>query len=536
MIYSGRYTGYQFYPDRQFNEAVDARTPPYTQRQYQCPHSSRTYQFASEDTPARQHYDAAVTTCCDEPVRPFSVHPQYEELDRPLRARDCSDPAARGLCNTFFFSASSPVFPALTAPMISGIQVGCLQRCGDDGFGSLQWEESWRGESGTFVLRARTTELSIVDYHGESDPSFYNRCGGTDYRGETVCGGQGELRWAFRAEYGGAYPCDCCNNSGQGITPVPNISWTQPAPTWKNESLVGTVRVSETCSGAKLSATWKGSSSNIVWNPSPAYHFVTNVSRYTEGYLLQIGDSSRPVCCGGTLGFSYDNGCGWSKSASGYTPTKIQTTVMTPADGTVLNNGISYRFQLDDACSYTSAAGFEDAGSYCMQPISWDAGRSDGVFWSNYVPQTAGGEECPKCCGRGILRVQGNNGCGGTIEHEYRIKLRDAPSVGGYVGWDWTVVYESGSYVTKKTEIGCDGSYGSFSYEQWCTSEQQCIDWLAGRDATGLCGESLCCVELDQGVDPRRRIVYTLSEGCCSWLGDGWNPTYLAGAPDSCCP
>jgi len=534
--FNGKYTGYQFYPDRQFNEAVDARTPAYTQRQYQCPHSSRTYQFAAEDTPARQHYDAAVTTCCNEPVRPFSVHPQYEELDRPMRAKDCRDPLVGAACNTFFISSPPPpVLPALTAPQISGIQVGCLQRCGDDGFGSLQWEQSWKAEYGTFVMRARTTERSVVDYHGTNDPDFHNRCGGTTVKRENVCGGREAVRWTIKAEYGGSYPCDCCNTNGQGITPNPNISYSLPAPTWKNNATVGNVTVNETCSGAGLSATWAGSSGSIVWDPSPSYHYNANISRYTQGYLHFIGDSSDPVCCGGTLAFSFNNGCGWSKTSSGTIAPKLQNSVLTPVSGTEVFHNQASVFKIDDACSYAGAANLWLSSSECLNSF-WAGGlnRVDGVFTRTAQPVITSGE-CSRCCGRASASVGGNNGCGGQVSGSYPVRSKQESGSTEQVGRVWRCNGQNLEYAPMR----CNGSVDTFVHYQWYPSEQECQDGMASLGRVPLCYEVElgCCADVSPGSSGYGRIGYAItSDLCCSWIGNIEQVNYLEGGAASCCP
>jgi hypothetical protein len=537
MTYSGRYTGYQYYPDRQFNEAVDARTPPYTQRQYQCPHSSRTLQFAAQDTPARQHYDAAVTTCCDEPVRPFGVHPQYEELDRPMRAKDCGDPAARMLCNTFFLSSpGAPIFPARTAPQIAGIQVGCLQQCGDDQFGSLQWNETWRGTYGTFVMRSRTEDRSVVDFHGEADQEFYNRCGGTEYRNESVCGGQGSIHWAIKAEYGGAYPCDCCNDSGQGITPNPIISWAHPSPTWENSVSIGNVSVNATCGGAKLAATWKGSGSSIVWSPPPSYYYVGNSSRYTWGTLIQVGDANSPICCGGTIGFAFDNGCGWSKSDSLFLSTKIVSSALTPAEGTDLSNNVDTLFKIDDACAHAYAANISGSNAECIQNIyAGGLVRNDGYATKNLRPLTQAGS-CSRCCGRGKIRVTANNGCGYTISQDYPIHTKTPPSFSGVVGRCWSCQYSGWDWVRGQEDIACNGGLSGYIDRGHYLTEEACLQAIDDLDQSELCGAA-CCVEIPTGTGDCHRVVYTTSnDACCNWLGDAENPVYHSGNAASCCP
>jgi hypothetical protein len=538
MSFAGRYTGYQYFPDRQFNEATNARAPAYTQPEYQCPHSSRTYQFAFEDTPARQHYDAAVTTCCDSPVRPFDVHPQYEEQDAPMRAQDCARPDRPGACNTFFLkqTGSQGPFKAKNSFTITGNQVGCLAQC-QDSFGELASKNSVPGQHGTFSVRGRTQAVAVVDFHGRADLEFFNRCGGTDYRHESVCEDRGRVSWAVRADFGTSYPCDCCNESGGNPfgKPYAKVSWAVPPATWQNEADVGNVRVSETCSGAKLSASFAGSGA-VRWSSGPGYHYSGNQARYTEGHL-HVGNAGTPACCGGYIGLGWDNGCGDSSSGGASMSGRIQSSALTPVSGTEFVENQSVDFKIDDACSYANDARFWHDGSSCVEENYFGLARYDGYLIGHYTAQTENSSVCRRCCGRGVLRIAGNNGCWDLPTNTYHVRYRQPPTAGAKVGWDWEVVNATGSWETRKTELGCDGSHGAYTTVHWCsTGEQECIDYLAGLTADTLCGSGNCCVETFR--DSHRRVVYNNEEAdtCCNWVGGGDSPTYLRGNEGICCP
>ena len=188
---SGRYTAYHLYQDLSFPEASRAGAGPYTLPEYQCFHSQRGYLFQFDAMAQRNHFDAASTTCCDQPVDNFLNKPQFYPASRPMNPGDCAPRASAKGCRILEVSVENSYTPvcASSGAGVSRIRVLCPAHCPDlyvirDG-GTLS------GAYGTFTsLGMEPGDVMVLDYL--PDPAlaagWYNGCSGVRTITEEFCG------------------------------------------------------------------------------------------------------------------------------------------------------------------------------------------------------------------------------------------------------------------------------------------------------------------------------------------------------------
>ncbi len=557
---SGRYTAYHIYQGLQFPEAEKAGTRPYKLPEYQCVHSQRGYHFQFDNMVERTHFDAANTTCCNEPVLNFANKPQYSESSKPMNAQDCGARVSAVGCNVLDVKVESTTNMCADAgAKIQRIRIGCAQLCpelaANAGGGTI------KGQFGTFkVLGTEPGGVMVLDYVPDSDKisGWYDYCSGASAITEEFCGGH-SISYYLQAglDYPGECGCDCCGENG-GILP-PNMSLTVPSAIgadWSNTiQNISQISGWESCSGGTIDGTFSGAvgSQSVQWNGAAQYRS-NGSTRYVTRDPVSIGSAGSSACCGGTIHWSGADGCGGGNSTTTAVSQKIGSSQIyvspAPRDGdTLLTGGSAYWVSGWEACSYAGAAALNVTPT-CLSNSIGSLQASDG----NLARQLgslllSGTQECSGCCGSGSISVSFNNGCGQNDEASYYV--RHDYSDTGLAGYMFRCVPNGPSwYKVVRTLVNCDGSTGGDDTPYLITepSLSGCISAISGTGGEAISGNmgcsgtlpggAQCCWYSDNGEDGLdfRSKVFAVSGSRCCAIDEESGAWVSSGTGIQCCP
>ncbi len=555
---SGRYTAYHIYQNLSFPEAQKAGTWPYRLAEYQCPHSQRGALFQFDNMIERIHFDAANTSCCNQPVLNFANKPQYADAAKPMNPSDCSSMAASVGCTILeVFVESARAFCAQGSPKIRRIRIQCPSLCPD--LAAIKSGGKLQGTYGQFkVIGMEAGEVMVLDYVPDPDvvDGWYNSCSGVGSKTEEFCGGY-TVSYTLKADlnYPDGCGCDCCGVSG--AFPAPVMYVTAPSiinANWANAVAVpNIISGNQACSGGNLTGTFSGTgSSPVQWEGAAQYHS-DGATRFVTRNPDYAGSAANPACCGGTIFWSGTDGCGGGDSNTTVVVKRIGSSAITPPSGTTLYENSGYTFSGGEACSYASSANLA-LSTTCVRDDMYDLQRFDG-----YVTRSLSGwlrfsgvHACSGCCGSGSLTLTFNNGCNEQITAKYQAR-RDLSDndVAGYA-FKCEQAYSGSNYyyLAKKANLYCNGSaptgfrhvagssYGNIA---------ACLDDISGataaiiRGTEGCSGNSSgtqCCWYSDNGqsgLDFQSRIYWVSGARCCS-INTSNGAWAISGAGNECCP
>jgi hypothetical protein len=555
---SGRYTAYHIYQDLSFPEAQKAATRPYKLPEYQCAHSQRGYLFQFDNMVERTHFDAANTTCCDQPVLNFANKPQYAEASRPMNPQDCGARVKAAGCTVLeVYVEDAQAMCAQSSARIRRIKIKCPGECPD--LRRIQGGGKLDGRYGTFrSLGMEAGDVLILDYTPDPDmiSGWFDNCSGTGTLTEEFCGGY-TISYSLRAglENPNGCGCDCCGVHGSFSSPVMTVS--APAAIsadWYNTvSIPGSVTGNQSCSGGSLQGTFAGrGSSSVRWDSATQYNS-DGSSRYVSRDPGYVGASSNPACCGGTIRWSGTDGCGGGDSAVTTITRKIGSSRIYPAAGSTLHENGYGSFSGWQACAYAAAANMTVSRSCLSNSVS-QAQRSNGKISAGLMGpiRFSATHACSGCCGNGHVHVTFRNGCGGSYAADYNV--RRSISNGNKIGYLYKCIryYSFGwRYKPVRAPLYCDGRSGAFDsgvFGGYHSTLQGCLGQISGRSAMGisgaggcrgdLTGSTACCWYSDNGGGGygfRSRIHAVSGATCCNietqngaWVNSG------TGA--RCCP
>lgn len=555
---SGRYTAYHVYQDLSFSEAEKAGTQPYRMSAYQCPHSQRGYLFQFANMTERTHFDAAVTTCCDQPVMNFANKPQYAEAAKPMNPVKCSERVETGGCELVEVEAEGrSSFCADESDIIRRVRVRCPSQCPD--LAGVGEGGTLEGAYGTFrMIGVEAGEEMVLDY--APDPSvlsaWYNGCSGVGTIREYFCGGHTlAVRLKADIDYPDGCGCDCCGE--HGVNPPPVMTISAPASLSADWSeIVGinqTISGDEACSGGALTGTFHasgGGAAGVDWS-GPTQYQTAGGGRYVTRDAVSVGSPSAAGCCGGHIEWSGSDGCGGGAVASTTVHSPVTDIEIIPSSGTVLYESGAGSFSGLGACAASSSASMSVSGD-CLV----DSGSGIIEFDSFIRALLSGsltfdsGDQCGSCCGSGSVYVSFNNGCGVELEAAYDV--RRPYGVDPLVGYLFRCEdYNQSYFKVARADLSCDGTIGAFTQpsSNYYSTLEDCTANISGtsaRDISGspgcggsLPGSSLCCFYSDNGLSGyefRSRVYAVSGLTCCAidlGVSGGW---VNSGSGALCCP
>jgi len=561
---SGRYTAYHIYQGISFPEAQKAATRPYKLPEYQCRHSQRGYLFQFDNMVERSHFDAANTSCCNEPVRNFENKPQYVESFKPMKPKDCKSSVQVAGCTILEVSVeSSSAFCADAGARVRRIKILCPTMCSE--FDGLQGGGSFRGQYGTFrSLGMEAGDIMIMDYTPDPEliSGWYDNCSGSRTLIEEFCGGY-SISFSLNAglNYPGGCGCDCCGENGSFQPPFMTLSHPVLSNDWSNTiNVAGYTVHGEGCSGGQITGNFSGTAGtgSMPWTGSTAYSG-SQSSRIVKRTLTgAIGSPSNSMCCGAFVQWSGTDGCGDGDEASQFIASRITGSSITPPSGTTLYENSGYIFSGSEACSYASAAGMTFSRS-CLANSGGTLNRYNG-YMTLFLggPLTfSGTHHCSGCCGQGYVSISFTNGCGGSYSASYQVtrKLatgassdvvgrvykcerfyRDMPPTGYF-------------YRVARADLYCDGEHGGFSHPfgDYYYSLDDCLSGISGSDAVNLsgaggCGNmsggTSCCWYSDNGIEGSgfESAIAVVSGNKCCHLPISNGNWIFSGTGNLCCP
>lgn len=555
---SGRYTAYHIYQNLQFPEAQKAGTWPYKAPEYQCAHSQRGALFQFDNMVERTHFDAANTTCCDQPVLNFFNKPQYSEASKPMNPSDCAARVKAPGCSVLdVVMESDHTICADNGEKLTKIRIGCASLCPE--FAAVAGGGSIEGDFGQFkVIGSEPGNVMVVEYTPDPDlvRGWNEGCSGVSAITEHFCGGH-QLSYLLQAglDYPDGCGCDCCGTGSGTLPPVMYVSapGSLQAP-WSNEINLGfQVSGDESCSGGSLNGVFYGSggSTPVSWNGSEQYHGALGI-RYITRDPYQAGSSSNPACCGGYIRWSGQDACGSGHSRNTSINTQlgssqIYSSLLT-VSGNVVKVGYSFSVSGWQACSYSDSANL-DVTPNCLANSPTGAVRTDSKI-SRYVGLLtfANNHSCSGCCGKGSVSVSFTNGCGGSDSKSYLVR-RDY-SDNGVIGYKYRCALSGSYYKVVRNDITCRGFSGMNTYPigGYFYNIGDCIDSISGASAINIsgaagCNGSLtgslyCCYYSDNGLNGTSFVsrIYSVSGSRCCEMETTGGSWVNSGASRPCCP
>ncbi len=563
MKNDGRYTAYHVYQGLSFTEANRASTVPYRSSGMKCAHSQRGYLFQFDSMPERNHFDAANTSCCDEPVLNFANKPQYASAAKPMKSRDCRRTVKVQGCE--ILEASIPEMSAICASDQAAptrVKIRCPKLCVD--LAGLAAGESFSGRFGKFrCVGMEAGDVMILDYEPDRDmlDRIYASCAGPTGMVETFCDGY-TLEFSVSAglDYPSGCGCDCCGV--RGIFPAPDMSILAPdiiSAGWANSiGFAEPVNADPACKGADITATFNGvyGSSPVIWE-SGAQYVSDGVTRYITRKPSGAGSSANPTCCGGFMEWTASDGCGATKTKTTIVSPRVSGYSFSPEPDSTLMDGLIYEFRADGACSYSDTAGL-NLSAVCLDNTQGNVIRSDGLMKTGFTrPLKLGpGDECSACCGAGSVRLNFANGCGLTAQASYSVRK------GLSYGASWLVIgrqFRVGRYYlvepfaqyiydVQVASVYCDGKRSAFSRAYWgaYSTVSQCeaeingplANYTSSQSAVhGLADADTCLFYTDNGLTGLNLVsgLFSMRDRCCQKSWD--NITWIRRSDSSlCCP
>ncbi|MGC8604234.1 MAG: hypothetical protein ACP5VS_11160, partial [Desulfomonilaceae bacterium] len=426
---AGKYTAYHVYQDLSFTEANRAATQPYTLPEYHCAHSQRGYLFQFDSMAQRNHFDAATTTCCDEPVLNFQNKPQFAARSNPMRPRDCTPKAQVTGCQALEVSIEdSGAMCASQSARIRRIRIKCPSVCAE--FAQIRNGGVIKSRFGTFrSLGMEAEEILILDY--TPDPKIvdnvFKTCSGVTTFTEEFCDGH-SLTFEVRGglDFPGDCGCDCCGDLG--AFPPPNMNLFAPdvmdgGP--QNELTPNiTITGDPACKGGEINGIFHGifGSTELSW-PGGVIYNSNGSDRRISRDQPSVGDAANPACCGGEIEWVATDGCGVIKRQTTMINAHVHDISVTPADGAILYENDGYSFVGFGACSYSNAADL-NIETACLENGQTALYRIDSALVRN-IDSTLRFENshaCSGCCGNGAVNLSFANGCGSFMTASYPVR------------------------------------------------------------------------------------------------------------------
>jgi hypothetical protein len=515
-----------------------------------------------EDFGAKQHFDAANTTCCNQPVTPFYNKPQYAEQGAPMQATRCTKDEEVSTCNQFELTAlSGTSVCAGSVHDIYDIRAFCPKICDD--LREL-------GEGTSFTTAHGTVTLSVIERADEWQLSFtpnaptaqdhYDRCLGTRTYVEDICDGF-ELEWTLNAGLdspNGCY-CDCCGTNGKYSPPSGAISWATPSPTWNAAVSPGAITVIA-CRGGTLSGganTYFGGYQSLSWLTGPSYGS-SGSDRYVTGTPNPVGDANHPACCGASITVTGTTGCGGYQTATRVVSRMPGSTYWDPSASTLYAGDVTT----------IRAVGSCNTSAYRELIVEGDAGISTSG-WGAVSYATVGemrrglgplaftnSFEYKGCCGYGQIGAAYNDGCGYTGTKYWDVR-NPSSSPSTTIGRVFRAQQVGLNYRVYATPLRCDGQEGGSWTEFSATNYASVADCNSAFDSasdsviTGACASSTycpsaatCCAYVNNGQSGAafRAAIFCVNNSgwsttpiCCTvpyWGGAAW----VYNTSGTCCP
>ena len=562
---AGRYTAYHVYQDLSFTEADRAAAPPFTLPEYHCAHSQRGYLFQFDNMAQRNHFDAATTTCCDEPVLNFQNKPQFASRSAPMKPRDCAPKVGVGGCQQVEVSIEDNVgMCASQSARVRRIKIKCPSACLE--FSEILGGGIFKGQFGTFrALGMEADELLILDYNPDPQviEDIYKRCSGIKTFTEQFCNARS---LSFEVRGGLDFPGDCgCDCSGDlGIFPAPEMRLAAPGSIDggpENQASPGvTIMGDPACRGAGINGVFHGifGETSVSW-AEPTIYSSDGSSRKVSRNQPVVGASDNPACCGGFVEWTASDGCGGSRTETTSVNAHVADMSIAPLDGTTLYEGDGHTFTGMGACSYSDSAGL-DIETVCLANGVSELYRFDSMLVRNIDSTLAfeASHACSGCCGGGMIYLSFNNGCGSVMTAAYPVRRALAPTASqetigrafrcerffrdlAPIGYFFRVAV---------ADLRCDGSFGVFTnpLPGYYESVEECLARITGPAAPEITGPAGAMAVMDAatclfysdngeaaGLEFMSRIVSVKGERCC--VIDTTNGSWINGGPgNGCCP
>ncbi len=549
---SGRYTAYHIYQGLSFPEAQKAATWPYKLPEYQCPHSQRGYLFQFDNMVERNHFDAANTTCCDQPVMNFANKPQFSERSTPMTPQNCGARASVTQCPNLDLYVSDPELTMCGSgtTKTSQVRIKCPALCPE--LAATAGTGTIHGTYGEFAKKGRDQgDILLLEYtpYHEIVHGYYERCSGSGFFKESFCGGH-TVSYSVQAGLNnpGGCGCDCCGVNGKFSPPVMHV--TAPASVTGSS---GTVTVSSTisgsgaCSGGQISGTYSGygGSAAVTWGNTTQYHS-DGTTRFITRYPAYVNSALGSTCCGGTVNWTGYDGCGGSGQAQTTVQRAVPGSTLTPASGYQYLEGTSVTVYGSGACPEMPQADL-DLTTSCLTNNQFALQSGTG-----YVRRSLSGtlrftatHACSGCCGKGEIWVDFNNGCSGQYQAHYAVR-RNTGGGSGYTmkcvrvlisgQWRWKI------YTATYSCTGSEGTWqsGAVPFND-LTSCIQALDSPTDMDVSGQCYQFVpaggCCWYWNNGLTDSgfQAYVFQASGTQCCQIGTtngGWS---ISGQ-SNCCP
>lgn len=505
----------------------------------------------------RTHFDAANTSCCNEPVLNFANKPQYAEASKPMKPSDCAAKVEATGCAVLEVHVDEDSGRcANSAGRMRGVKIQCPDLCRDmvqfKGGGKLQ------GRYGVFEsLGMEAGDVMVLNY--TPDPSaisnWYDNCSGAGRLTEEFCNG---FTLSYTLWGGLDFPngcgCDCCGENGAFPRPVMTIDAPAAlAADWYNTLAVpGFISGDQSCSGGGLAGTFSGVGSSAVDWAGDAQYWSDGAARLITRDPVSAGSASNSTCCGGTIYWSGDDACGGGDVATTTVAARIGSSSIYPAGDAPLAEGTIAQFSGADACAYAAAADLT-IQTACVVNSASPLYRYNGYLYRFIVSplEFSGSHQCSGCCGNGAVEVSFNNGCSGLYSADYRVTRSFSDSAHfGYSFKCRTHYPASGGtvYRVNRTELRCNGTSGaSGDLAGDFTSISDCIARISGTAAlnisgntgcSGIVGGSSCCWYWDNGSSGtsfESRVHVSSGSRCCS-IESGYGAWVYSGSGALCCP
>lgn len=559
----GRYTAYHVYQGLSFSEANRASTVPYKALGFRCAHSQRGYLFQFDSMVERNHFAAANTSCCDEPVLNFANKPQYSGSSRPMSPSDCRRVARAHGCEVLEISVDdlAPICASESA-QVTRIRIKCPKFCPE--FSSMTAGETFSGKYGKFrMIGIEAGDFMIMDYQPDQVilDDAYARCSGRVVLTETFCGGH-SLEFSVLAglDFPGGCGCDCCGQ--KGLFPAPSLvinAGEAIASNWNNTiGFQSGITGDSACNGAEISGAFIGvnGSTPVSWE-GPSKYVSDGVERYVQRKPSSAGSSGNPACCGGFLEWRASDGCGSVKTKTTQVIRRLSGHSIQPASGSNLSDGATYEFSVLGVCSHADSAGLE-LSTVCLDNVQGPVSRLDGALKRGFGRSLTltSSPDCSSCCGSGSVRLTFSDGCGGTGAANYSV--RKGLSYGASSLLIGKKVRVARNYVAQPSPgyvydlemapIYCDGGSGQYSRAYWgsYSTVSACESQIKGAPApfinsekarSGLVNASTCLFYTDNGQDGLSLVsmIFSVYDKCC--VMDSGNISWINRADASrCCP
>lgn len=559
----GRYTAYHVYQCLSFTEANEASTVPYRTAAFKCAHSQRGYLFQFESMPERNHFDAANTSCCDEPVLNFANKPQYASASKPMKPRDCRKIVRTSGCEILDVSVDEvPAICASDSPRLQRLRIKCPTLCVE--FSNMPPGETFSGKYGKFrSLGSEPGDVMILEYTPNQNvlDGIYSKCSGSKSLTEYFCGGH-TLDFTVRAglDHPEGCGCDCCGT--KGIFPAPSLSITAPdiiqAGAGNTLGFPTPVTGDSACKGADITATFTGAYGvgEVSWE-GPAVYLSDGVNRYVSRKPASAGSSSNPACCGGSISWTGADGCGGEKVRTTIIQPAISGHSFSPPDKSSLSEGVIYEFLANGACACSDHASLE-LSPVCLANHQGPLIRQTGALKRSFNQALTldSTPPCASCCGAGAINLTFNNGCGGVAQASYTVrKGLNFNASNLLVGkrfrcQRYYVIDPSPRYVydIEMAHVYCDGRTESYSrvYDGVYSSATECASRINGSQAplftsdvalSGLDDAGSCLFYSDNAQTQMSLVsgIFSVLDKCCepTWGNGVW---IRRSDSSRCCP